>query len=64
MKVVIQRKNGETIIYKRAFEVFARGAHDELFVVLYPDELDHGVEAEMEYHTDTIDSVVISFIGE
>lgn len=64
MKVTIKRKNGETITYNRAYEVFGRGAHDELFVVLYPDELDHDVEAEMEYHTDTIDSVVITFTGE
>ena len=30
MKVTIKRKNGETITYNRAFEVFGRGAHDEL----------------------------------
>lgn len=64
MKVTIKRKNGETITYKRAFEVFGRGKHDEKFVVIYPNELDHDVEAEMEYYTDTIDSVVITFTGE
>lgn len=64
MKVTIKRKNGETITYKRAFEVFDRGKHDEKFVVIYPNELDHNVEAEMEYNTDTIDSIVITFTGE
>ena len=64
MKVNIKRKNGETITYKRAYEVFGRGKHDEKVVVLFPDELDHNVEAEMEYNTDTIDSVVITFTGE
>lgn len=61
MRVVIQRDNGETIIYERAYEVFSRGKNDETFVVIYPNELDHNVEAEMEYYTDTIDSVVITF---
>lgn len=64
MRVVIQRDNGETIIYKRAYEVFSRGKNDEKFVVIYPNERDHNVEAEMEYNTDTIDSVVITFTGE
>ena len=64
MKVTIKRKNGETITYKRAFEVFGRGKHDEKFVLIYPNELDHDVEAEMEYNTDTIVSVVITFTGE
>lgn len=64
MRVAIQRDNGETIIYKRAYEVFARGMNDEKFVVIYPNELDHDIEAEMEYYTDTIDSVVITFTGE
>ena len=64
MRVAIQRDNGETIIYEHAYEVFGRGNHDEKFVVIYPNELDHNVEAEMEYYTDTIDSVVITFTGE
>lgn len=64
MKVTIKRKNGETITYNRAYEVFGRGKNDEKFVVIYPNELDHNVEAEMEYYTDTIDSVVITFTGE
>ena len=64
MRVAIQRDNGETIIYERAYEVFGRGKHDEKFVVIYPNELDHDVEAEMEYYTDTIDSAVITFTGE
>ena len=64
MRVAIQRDNDETIIYERAYEVFGRGKHDEKFVVIYPNELDHDVEAEMEYNTDTIDSVVITFTGE
>lgn len=37
---------------------------DSFIGVAYPDELDHGVEAEMEYHTDSIDRVVITFTGE
>lgn len=64
MKVTIKRKNGETITYNRAYEVFGRGQHDEKFVVLYPDALDHNTETETEYNTDTIDSVVITFTGE
>ena len=44
MKVTIKRKNGNTITYNRAYEVFGRGKHDEKFVVLYPDELDHRYE--------------------
>ena len=64
MKVTIKRKNGETITYNRAYEVYGRGKHDEKFVVLYPDELDHDVEAETEYTTAKIDSVVITFTGE
>ena len=64
MKVTIKRKSGEIITYNRAYEVFGCGQHDEKFVVLYPDELDHGVEAEMEYHTDSIERVEITFTGE
>lgn len=64
MRVVIQCNNDETIIYNRAYEVFGRGKHDEKLVVIYPNELDHDVEAEMEYYTDLIDSVVITFTGE
>lgn len=64
MRVAIQLNNDETIIYKRAYEVFGRGKHDEKFVVIYPNELDHDVEAETEYNTATIDSVVITFTGE
>ena len=64
MKVNIKRKNGETITYNRAYEVFGRCKHEEKVVVLYPDELDHNVETETEYNTDTIDSVVITFTGE
>lgn len=37
---------------------------DSFIGVVYPDELDHGVEAEMEYHTDSIARVVITFKGE
>lgn len=64
MRVAIQLNNNETIIYERTYEVFSRGKHDEKFVVIYPNELDHDVEAEMEYNTDIIDSVVITFTGE
>lgn len=63
MKVKIKRTNGETITYNRAYEVYERGRFGE-FLVVYPDELDHNVEAETKYTTDTIDSVVITFTGE
>lgn len=66
MKVIIKRKNGETITYNGAYEVYGRGLDvvDEFLVVHYADELDHYVESEMEYRTETIDSVVITFTGE
>ena len=56
MKVKITRTNGEIITYNRAYEVYERG---ESIVVVYPDELDHNVEAEMEYQEETIKAVEI-----
>lgn len=61
MKVVIKRKSGEIISYDKAYEVSSRGPHDKYFIVTYPDELDNGVEAEMIYRTETIESLVITF---
>lgn len=68
MKVTIKRKSGESIIFNQAYEVFGRGLDvvdgkviDEFFVVLYPDEIDNHVEAEMAYRTETIENVVITF---
>lgn len=61
MKVTIKRKSGEIITYDKAYEVYSRGPHDTYCVVNYPDELDKGVEAEMIYRTETIESIVITF---
>ena len=71
MNVNIKLKNGKTIKYNRAYEVFGRGLDvvdgkviDQFLVVIYPDELDHNVESEIAYSTELIDSVVITFTGE
>lgn len=64
MKVEIKRKTGEIITYDKAYEVYSRGPHDKYCVVTYPDDIDHGVEAEMIYRTETIECIVITFKGE
>ena len=61
MTVTFIKKNGEKIVYNKAYEVYQRGRHTKYIVVLYPDELDHNVEAEMEYIRDDLDRVVITF---
>ena len=63
MKVTFIKKDGEKIVYNKAYEVYQRGRHTKYIVVLYPDEIDHNVEAEMEYRRDDLDSVVITFEG-
>lgn len=74
MTVTFIRKDGERKVYKNAYEVYEHkqfidnhGEFEEVaayITVVYPDELDHGVEAEMDYHTDSIERVVITFTGE
>lgn len=75
MTVTIIKKDGEKIVYKYAYDLYElkhsvedrngkRSLIEKRMCVLYPDELDYNVEAEMEYNTDTIDSVVITFTGE
>jgi len=74
MKVTFIKKDGQKIVYKHAYEVYEHekcidngGVIDEVeafITVVYPDELDYGVEAEMDYHTDSIDRVEITFTGE
>lgn len=59
MKVKITRTNGEIITYNRAYEVYERGMFGDFLVVVYPDELDHNVEAEMEYRAESIKTVEI-----
>lgn len=60
MKVKITRTNGEIITYNRAYDVYERGMFGEFIVIVYPDELDHNVEAEMEYREETIDHIEIT----
>ena len=74
MKVTFIKKDGQKIVYKHAYEVYEHkkcidnnGVIEEVaayITVVYPDELDYGVEAEMDYHTDSIDRVEITFTGE
>ena len=74
MTVTFIKKDGNKIVYKNAYEVYEhkkfidnKGVYEEIaayITVVYPDELDHGVEAEMDYHTDSIDRVEITFTGE
>lgn len=74
MKVTFIKKNGTKIVYNHAYEVYEHkkcidngGEIDEVseyITVVYPDELDYGVEAEMDYHTDSIERVEITFTGE
>lgn len=59
MKVKITRSNGEIITYNRAYDVYEHGILGEFIVVVYPDDLDHNVEAEMEYRAETIKNVEI-----
>lgn len=61
MKVSIKRKNGEDIDFERAYEVYGRGQHGETVAVVFPNELDHDVEAVMEYSTDKIERIEITF---
>lgn len=61
MKVSIKRKNGEDIDFERAYEVYGRGQHDETVAVVFPNELDHNVESVMEYSTDKIEWIEITF---
>ena len=73
MTVTFIKKDGKKIIYDHAYEVYEHkhfidnnGKREEVAAyinVQYPDELDYGVEAEMEYHCDDLDSVVITFEG-
>ena len=63
MKVTFIKKDGEKIVYNKAYEVYQRGRHTKYIVVLYPDEFDHNVEADMEYRRDDLEKVVITFEG-
>lgn len=63
MTVTFIKKDGAKIVYKKAYEVYQRGRHTKYIVVVYPNELDHNVEAEMEYRSDELDSVNITFEG-
>lgn len=63
MKVVIKRKTGEIITYDKAYEVYSRGSEDKHCIVVYPDELE-GVETEMIYRTETIESITLTFNSE
>ena len=63
MIVTFIKKDGAKIVYNKAYEVYQRGRHTKNIVVVYPDELDHNVEAETEYRRDELESVVITFEG-
>lgn len=75
MTVTFIRKDGRRVIHNDVYDVYELKRYVEgrnmkrtltgtYIGVNYPDDLDYGVEAEMEYNTDTIDSVVITFTGE
>lgn len=72
MTVTFIRKDGKRLVHNNVYDVYELKRYVEdknmkrtltgtYIGVNYPDELDYGVEAEMEYNTDTIDSVVITF---
>lgn len=63
MTVTFIKKDGAKIVYNKAYEVYQRGSHTKYIVVVYPDELDHNVEAETEYRRDKLESVIITFEG-
>lgn len=63
MTVTFIKKDDAKIVYKNAYDVYQRGRHTKYIVVVYPDELDHNVEAETEYRRDELESVVITFEG-
>ena len=61
MNVTVKKKTGEEVNFDNAYDVYYHEAATKSVVVLYPDELDHGVEAEMEYRSDDIDRIIITF---
>lgn len=72
MTVTVIKKDGEKIVYKNAYDFYEikhyveerngqRSLTEKRISVVYPDDLDHYVEAEIEHNTDTIDQVVITF---
>ena len=75
MTVTLIRKDGKTIVHNNVYDVYElkryvedrnlkRSLTGTYIGINYLDDLDHYVEAEIEYNTDTIDSVVITFTGE
>ena len=72
MTVTFIRKDGKTIVHNNVYDVYELKRYVEdrnlkrtltgtYIGVNYPDDLDYGVEAEMEYNTDNIEKVVITF---
>lgn len=75
MTVTFIRKDGKRIVHNNVYDVYELKRYVEdrnmkrtltgtYIGVNYPDDLDYGVEAEIEYNTDNIERVVITFTGE
>lgn len=74
MTVTFIRKDGKRIVHNNVYDVYELKRYVEkvekriltgtYIGVNYLDDLDYGVEAEMEYNTDNIERVVITFTGE
>ena len=75
MTVTFIRKDGKRIVHNNVYEVYElkryvedrnmkRSLTGTFIGVNYPDDLDYGVEAEMEYNTDNIERVLITFSEE
>ena len=72
MTVTFIRKDGKRLVHNNVYDVYELKRYVEdknmkrtltgtYIGVNYPDDLDYGVEAEMEYNTDNIERVVITF---
>lgn len=72
MTVTFIRKDGKRLVHNNVYDVYELKRYVEdrnmkrtltgtYIGVNYPDDLDYGVEAEIEYNTDNIERVVITF---
>jgi len=72
MTVTFIRKDGKTIVHNNVYDVYElkryvedrelkRSLTGTYIGINYPDDLDYDVEAAIEYNTDTIERVEITF---
>jgi hypothetical protein len=72
MTVTFIKKDGKTIVHNNVYDVYElkryvedrnmkRSLTGTYIGINYPDDLDYCVEAAIEYNTDSIEQVVITF---